>query len=185
MQSLTSRCHQTLKYMNWKFFSGRQVLILLKFKSTELRPKISSLWNFLIPPPNGVSYLNVSGYSWSSAFHLQTRTRVHNSLSHIIISFTSVATWVNAVAHVNICTTICLPSIRIRMKNDYAWTPVFDKNESKDRKRNKAKHDKIQKSLFLNLLYSSARVNHCVRFGKQNDIRHPVRKGDMKRAPQP
>ena len=139
MQSLTSRCHQTLKYMNWKFFSGRQVLILLKFKSTELRSKISSLWNFLIPPPNGVSYLNVSGYSWSSAFHLQTRTRVHNSLSHIIISFTSVATWVNAVAHVNICTTICLPSIRIRMKNDYAWTPVFDENESKDRKKKQSK----------------------------------------------
>ena len=59
------------------------------------------------------------------------------------------------------------------------------KTKVKIEKRNKAKHDKIQKSLFLNLLYSSARVNHCFRFGKQNDIHHPVRKGDMKRAPQP
>ena len=32
------------------------------------------------------------------------------------------------------------------------------KTKVKIEKRNKAKHDKIQKSLFLNLLYSSARV---------------------------
>ena len=81
-----------------------------------------------------LSYLNVSGYSWSSTCYY-TRTRVHNSSSHIIVSITSVATGVYAVAHVNICTIVCLPLIRIRMRNDYAWTPVFDKNKSKDKKK--------------------------------------------------
>ena len=126
-----------------------------------------------------LSYLNVSGYSWSSTCYY-TRTRVHNSSSHIIVSITSVATGVYAVAHVNICTIVCLPLIRIRMRNDYAWKPVFDKNKS-----NKTKHNKIQQSLIFDLLYSSARVTHCVRFGKQNDIRHPGRMGNMKRSPQP
>ena len=40
-----------------------------------------------------------------------------------------------AVAHVNIITAVCLPLIRIRIRNDYAWTPVFDKNKSKDKKK--------------------------------------------------
>ena len=77
----------------------------------------------------------LSGYSWSSAFHLQTRTRVRNSSSHIIDSITSVARGVNVVADVNICTTVCLPLIRIRMRNDYAWRPVFDKSKTKGRKK--------------------------------------------------
>ena len=70
---------------------------------------------------------------------LQTKTRVNNSSSHINISITSVATGVNAVALVNICTIVCLPLVRIRMRNDYAWTPVFDKNKS-----NRTKHNKTQ-----------------------------------------
>ena len=41
--------------------------------------------------------------------------------------------------------SIGLPFVRIRMRNDYARTPVFDKNKSKDRKKgNKAKHNEIQ-----------------------------------------
>ena len=39
------------------------------------------------------------------------------------------------VADVNICTTVCLPLIRIRMRNDYAWRPVFDKSKTKGRKK--------------------------------------------------
>ena len=70
---------------------------------------------------------------------LQTKTRVNNSSSHINISITSVATGVNAVALVNMCTIVCLPLVRIRMRNDYAWTPVFDKNKS-----NRTKHNKTQ-----------------------------------------
>ena len=68
---------------------------------------------------------------------LQTKTRVNNSSSHINISITSVAAAVNAVALVNICTIVCLPLVRIRMRNDYAWTPVFDKNKSNRTKPNK------------------------------------------------
>ena len=80
------------------------------------------------------------------------------------ISITSMAIGVNVVADVNICTTVCLPLIiRMRMRNNYAWTPVF----------------------FLDLLYSSSRVNPSVRFGKKNDVRHPRRMGNMKRSPQP
>ena len=46
------------------------------------------------------------------------------------ISITSMAIGVNVVADVNICTTACLPLIiRMRMRNNYAWTPVFDNNK--------------------------------------------------------
>ena len=65
---------------------------------------------------------------------LQPKKRVYNSSSHIIVPVTSV---VNVVADVNICTIVCLPLVRIRMRNDYAWTPVFDKNKSNKTKRNK------------------------------------------------
>ena len=58
-----------------------------------------------------------------------------SSSSHINISITSVAAGGYAVAHVNIITAVCLPLIRIRIRNDYAWTPVFDKNKSKDKKK--------------------------------------------------
>ena len=57
----------------------------------------------------------------------------YNSSSHINISITSVAVGVYAVAHVNIITAVCLPLIRIRIRNDYAWKPVFDKSKSKDK----------------------------------------------------
>ena len=40
------------------------------------------------------------------------------------------------------------------------------KTKVKIEKRNKAKHDKIQKSLFLNLLYSSARVKRLEAYEK-------------------
>ena len=53
----------------------------------------------------------------------------------INIYITSVAAGGYAVAHVNIITAVCLPLIRIRIRNDYAWTPVFDKNKSKDKKK--------------------------------------------------
>ena len=137
-QSLTSHCNQSLGDMNWKFLSIF-VLNTFKVKNMELSFKISSL------------YLLNSATRWRILFELslvilgllrvllQTRTRVHNSSSHINISITSVATGVYAVAHVNICTIVCLPLIRIRMRNDYAWTPVFDKNKS-----NRTKHNKIQ-----------------------------------------
>ena len=68
---------------------------------------------------------------------LQPKKRVYNSSSHIIVPVTSITTGVNVVAAVNICTIVCLPLIRIRMRNDYAWTPVFDKNKSNKTKRNK------------------------------------------------
>ena len=68
---------------------------------------------------------------------------------------------VNAAAHVNICPTVCLPwpLIRIRIRNDYAWTPVFPKAKVKIQKGNKTKPKKIQWFLFLYLLYFYARVN--------------------------
>ena len=106
---------------------------------------------------------------------LQPKKRVYNSSSQIIVPVTSIATGVNVVAAVNICTIVCLPLIRIRMRNDYAWTPVFDKNKS-----NKIKRNKIQYFLFGPTL-----VYHCVRFGKQNKIHHPGRMGNMKSSPQP
>ena len=68
---------------------------------------------------------------------LQPKKRVYNSSSLIIVPVTSVATGVNFVADVNFCTIVCLRLIRVRMRNDYAWTPVFDKNKSNKTKRNK------------------------------------------------
>ena len=86
--------------------------------ATKWRTLFECLWLFL------VFYVS-----------LQPRKRVYNSSSHINIYITSVANEVDVVADVNICTTVCLPLIRIRMRNYNAWTPVFNKNESKDRKR--------------------------------------------------
>ena len=59
------------------------------------------------------------------------------------------------------------------------------KTKAKIKKGNKTKRNKIQQSLFLDLLYSSARVNSCVRLGKQNDIGHPGGMGNIKSSPQP
>ena len=86
--------------------------------ATKWRILFECLWLFLV--------LYVS---------LQPRKRVYNSSSHIDIYITSVANGVDAVADVNICTTVCLPLIRIRMTNYNAWTPVFNNKKSKDRKR--------------------------------------------------
>ena len=127
----------------------------------ELSSKISSLWIRLIPPPNGKSYSNVSGYSWSSMFHCRRRREFLLIIAYHYFYYLcgDQGECGSPRQYLSNCLSPMAPPPLIRIRNDYAWTPVFPKAKVKIQKGNKTKPKKIQWFLFLYLLYFYARVN--------------------------
>ena len=83
------------------------------------------------------------------------------------------------------------PPPLIRISNDYAWTPVFPKAKVKIQKGNKTKPKKYNGFYFCTysismhelILYKKGR-KRCLRFAKQNDIRHVRKEHGQFRASQ-